>query len=375
MLWSYELPPDRIAQHPLTERDQARLLIYAQGNITESTFLHLAQYLPEGALLIYNDSKVVPARLRQGNREFLLTRIEEGGWNQGSPQRWRGLFRPGKFWRKGEALVWEEAGVHLKVHWVGEANEREGLFEVSWSPPQLSALQVLERLGEVPLPPYVEREASSEDRERYQTFFARLPGSVAAPTAGLHFTQAVLESLQRKGIMLYPVTLHVGIGTFLPIQRMEVPEEHEVGEEWFYVPLHTLMALRKASGPIVCVGTTSLRVIESLYWLGVLRLQGQNVIQVPKFPWKDLASDMPASQALAALPAPVRGTTALYVLPGYPFKLVRGLITNFHLPGSTLLALVQAFIGLEGIQKVYRYALEQGFRFLSYGDTSLLWRE
>lgn len=374
MLWSYELPPDRIASHPLPDRHNARLLIYRDGIITEDIFLHLAEHLPAGTRLLYNDSRVVPARLRQGRHEVLLTEIIEGSWYGQSPQRWKGLFRPGRFWRRGGEIIMEKAPYVLQLRWQSEADERQGIFLARWTPASATALEVIEALGEPPLPPYLHREVEPEDRSRYQTFYARQPGSVAAPTAGLHFTPAVWEKLHQRGIPAYPLTLHVGIGTFLPLRTPDAPEKHPMHAERFFISEETLNALRRGDGPILCVGTTSLRVVESLYWLGLLYARGETPQELPPLAWRALAADLSPSEALSALPARVEGSTALYILPGYPFMLTNALITNFHLPGSTLIALVQAFIGEAGIRTVYTYALERSFRFLSYGDTSLLWR-
>ncbi|GIV23393.1 MAG: S-adenosylmethionine:tRNA ribosyltransferase-isomerase [Bacteroidia bacterium] len=374
MLWSYELPEERIAQEPIEPRHTARLLLYKRGEIQETIFLRLAAFLPENTLLLYNDSRVVPARLRQAKKEFLLTELTEGGWAKGSPQRWKGLFRPARFWRKGGQLTWETPTLTLTLAWEGPANDREGYFRAEWVPAQLPALTVLELVGEPPLPPYIRRSPTDVDRQRYQTFYARTPGSVAAPTAGLHFTPEVWERLHERGIRTVPLTLHVGLGTFLPLQNPEAPETHPMHAEYFFVPEATIQALRTQEGPIVCVGTTSLRTVESLYWLGTLALQGKPNAYLPALLWQGAEALPPPKEALTALPAPLQGQTQLYILPGYPFQLVDGLITNFHQPQSTLLGLVEAFIGREGIQQVYSYALEKGFRFLSYGDTSLLWR-
>lgn len=374
MLWSYELPPDRIASHPLPERHNARLLIYRQGVITEDIFLHLAEYLPPGTRLVYNDSRVIPARLRQGRYEVLITGIMEGSWYGSSPQEWKGLFRPGRFWRRGGEVVWERAPYTLRLRWLSEADERQGLFLAEWMPASVPAIEVIEALGEPPLPPYLHRAPEPEDRSRYQTFYARQPGSVAAPTAGLHFTPEVWERLRQKGIKTYPLTLHVGIGTFLPLRTPDAPEKHPMHAEDFFIGRETLHALRSEEGPLLCVGTTSMRLVESLYWLGLLYARGTPTRILSPLVWRELASDLSPTEALSALPDQIEGSTALYILPGYPFMLTDALITNFHLPGSTLLALVQAFIGETGIDAVYTYALAHGFRFLSYGDTSLLWR-
>lgn len=273
MPWSYTLPPERIAQYPVEPRHTSRLLVYRHGTISESQVLYLADFLPEGTTLFYNDTRVVPARLRQGTREVFVTEIVSGGWEQGSPQRWKGLFRPGRFWRKGGQLLWETPTVSCLVRWEGPADGRQGFFWAEWSPPSLTALEVLEAIGEVPLPPYLHRPPDKLDLVRYQTFYAQKPGSVAAPTAGLHLTPAVWERLTQKGIATYPITLHVGLGTFLPMADPTKPETHPMHAESFSVPKTTLKALEQAQGPIACVGTTTLRTLESLYWIGVQALR------------------------------------------------------------------------------------------------------
>lgn len=374
MLWSYHLPEDKIAQYPITPRHQARLLVYKAGEITETIFLHLAEHLPPQTRIFYNDSKVVPARLKQQRHEVLLTEIVEGSWYAGSPQVWKGLFRPGRFWRRGGEMHWANDTFTLHLRWLGEADERQGLFKAEWTPATAHALDILEAFGEPPLPPYLHRDPQPEDYTTYQTLHARAPGSVAAPTAGLHFTPEVWERLRAKGISAYPLTLHVGIGTFLPLKTPDMPERHPMHAERFFISAETVSALRSAPGPILCVGTTSLRLVESLYWLGLLYARGAQPRELPALIWREMAPDLSPAEALAALPDALEGMTALYILPGYPFQLADLLITNFHLPGSTLLALVEAFIGRAGIEAVYTYALEREFRFLSYGDASLLWR-
>ncbi|MEN3040485.1 MAG: S-adenosylmethionine:tRNA ribosyltransferase-isomerase [Bacteroidia bacterium] len=374
MLWSYELPPERIAQYPLPQRHDARLLIYKEGYIQETTFLYLADYLPPETRLFYNDSKVIPARLRQGKSELLVTETVEGDWQKGSPQVWKALFRPGRFWRRGGELSWATDDCTLRVRWLSEADERQGYFAAEWTPSHYSALDILRIFGMPPLPPYLKREAEPEDKVRYQTVYAHQPGSVAAPTAGLHFTPEVWQRLGEKGIKTYPLTLHVGIGTFLPLKTPDAPEKHPMHAERFIVHKETLTALRSPEGPILCVGTTTLRLVESLYWLGLLYARGEHPTELVPLLWRETPADLSPQEALAALPDEIAGITSLYILPGYPFQLADALITNFHMPGSTLLALVQAFIGEAGIKRVYEYALDAGFRFLSYGDTSLLWR-
>lgn len=376
MLWEYDLPPERIAEWPVEPRHNARLLIYQPGRtLHEDIFLNLDRHLPENTLLLYNDSQVVFARLRQGRREVLLTEPVAGGWHLPSGQIWQGLYRPGRFWRKGGTLTWEKPPVRLTIQAAAHP-DLSLAFRLEWEPAAWPLVQVLNEVGEVPLPPYIRRATSEADKTRYQTVYAHTPGSIAAPTAGLHFTEAVFARLTEKGIRRLPITLHVGAGTFLPL-RSENPFAHEMHAETFSVSAETLTALRTHTGPIVCVGTTTCRTVESLYWLGAYRLwQGAFPTEVPPFYWRELEAPPPLTDALDALGSdPIHSRTRLYILPGYPFALTQGLITNFHQPQSTLIGLVQAFIGEEAIRAVYTYALEHGFRFLSYGDTSLLWRK
>ncbi len=376
MLWEYDLPPERIAEWPVEPRHSVRLLIYWSGRpVQEDIFLNLDRYLPENTLLLYNDSQVVFARLRQGRREVLLTERVAGGWHLPSGQIWRGLYRPGRFWRGGGTLTWEKPPIRLTVQAIAHP-DLSLVFRLEWEPAHWPLVQVLSEVGEVPLPPYIRRAVSDADKARYQTVYAHTPGSIAAPTAGLHFTEAVFARLNEKGIRRLPITLHVGAGTFLPL-RGENPFAHDMHAETFSVSVETLSALRTHTGPIVCVGTTTCRTVESLYWLGAYRLQqGAFPMEVPPFGWRELETPVPVADALSALgDDPIHSRTRLYILPGYSFALTQGLITNFHQPQSTLIGLVQAFIGEEAIRAVYTYALEHGFRFLSYGDTSLLWRQ
>ncbi len=381
MLWEYELPPEKIALWPVEPRHNARLLIYKPGaTIEEDIFLNLDRYLPEDTLLLYNDSRVVLARLRQGRSEVLLTEPIEGGWHLPSGQVWEGLYKPGRFWRRGGQLTWEKPPLRHTIqaipHPRPHTEDTPSLaFYLEWEPSDRPLFQVLAEVGQIPLPPYIHREPSELDKQRYQTIYGQIPGSIAAPTAGLHFTEAVFERLEKKGIRRLPVTLHVGVGTFLPLRTLD-PYAHEMHAETFSVSSETLEALRHHKGPVICVGTTTCRTVESLYWLGAYRLRYDCLLpEVPPFIWRDIENPPPLAEALDALGSgPLHGRTRLYILPGYPFSLTHGLITNFHQPRSTLIGLVQAFIGEEGLRHTYTYALERGFRFLSYGDTSLLWR-
>ena len=389
--FSYDLPEDRIAQQPLAERDASKLLVYRNGVITDRRFSDLAEELPPNALLVLNDTRVVNARLvfqrLTGARIEVLCLepadgkpVEQAFAERGTCE-WQCFVGNAKRWKDGEVLVFDYGRTELKA--VRSAAER---IVFSWSPAELSFAEVLERMGHVPLPPYMKRPDSEGDKERYNTVFAKHDGSVAAPTASLHFTPHVLDGLRQKGVRTASLTLHVGAGTFLPV-KSERMEGHAMHHEQVRIPLATLEALvaQQTSGPIVAVGTTALRTMESIYWHGVKLLQGNagDELDVGQWePYETAGSKLPStSETLAAVIQDLRargeeriiGRTQLLIAPGYTFRFADALITNFHQPGSTLLLLVAAFLGPHW-RSVYDHALGNGYRFLSYGDGSLLWR-
>ena len=333
----YELPPGLIAQHPLPERSASRLLCLdgATGGLTDRGFRDLPGMLRAGDLLVFNDTRVVPARLHGrketgGAVEFLVERILD---------EHRALVhaRASKPWRPGMRVLFAE-GVEARVL------EREGeLLRVEF--PGVRLLDFLHAHGHVPLPPYIARDDEGEDRERYQTVYARVPGAVAAPTAGLHFDAAILESLKKKGVQSAYVTLHVGAGTFQPVREDDI-RDHVMHGEYVEVNEETCRAVaetRARGGRVVAVGTTAVRSLESAAADGTLR--------------------------------PMAGETALFIYPGYAFKVVDAMVTNFHLPESTLLMLVCAFAGQESVLRAYRHAVEQRYRFFSYGDAMFVTRK
>lgn len=383
---TYELPEDRIAQHPLAERDASKLLVYRAGTFTDAHFRDLAEHIPAGALLVLNDTRVVNARvlLRRATGaviECMLMEPADGGpmeaaLGQREESRWWCLVGNARRW-KGEALRGEQAGHVLEATREAQEPGRQ-LVRFRWGTAHTFS-EVLQAFGAVPLPPYMHRAVGPEDAERYNTVFAAHEGSVAAPTASLHFTPRVLQALQAKGVDLAHVTLHVGAGTYLPV-KSERMEGHVMHGEQVRVPFTTLKALREALGerPIVAVGTTALRTIESLCWhADDVLLNNAGPMQVAQ--WRPY--DRPAEDTRRSLDALIRaqagedlaGRTSLLIAPGYGFRLADGLVTNFHQPQSTLLLLVSAFIG-EAWRDVYAHALANGYRFLSYGDGSLLWR-
>ena len=349
--FDYELPGELVAQRPAQQRDLARLLVHTMGAGTTSSehVADLPRHLRAGDLLVLNDTRVLPARLfgrraTGGAVEFLFV-------EPARERRWRAMVRPAKKLKQGELVsVGEELGVRLVERCRNTAGELEPLWEVELLHPgaaQDSVEALLERHGRMPLPPYIERDTdappSAEDLERYQTVYARNPGAVAAPTAGLHFTPELLAELREAGVQTASVTLHVGLGTFLPVAVEEV-EEHRMHTERYELEPRAVAAIeacRARGGRVLAVGTTSVRVLES------------------------------CADAEGRLQAG-RGRTDIFIRPGHEFRIVDGLLTNFHLPRSTLLMLVSAFAGMECIRGLYQRAIEERLRFYSYGDAMLL---
>lgn len=402
--FDYVLPESQIALHPLSERDASRLLVYGNGQIVEDTYRNIATHIPSGMLMLFNNTKVIHARLRfhkssGGRIEIFCLEPAMPGLDYaqvmaaGGHTRWKCLVGGAGKWKGGILSLTLPAGTvagveeDITLHAViGDKLDGARMVEFSWTPSESSFAQILDLFGDVPLPPYIKRTASEADRERYQTVYARHAGSVAAPTAGLHFTERVMGSLEEKGIPFCYVTLHVGAGTFLPV-KSDTMDGHIMHSEWIDVEREAIGQIaRNAHAGIVAVGTTSVRTLESLYWMGV------RVSQRPDTPYAELtlsqwdpyaeplsATQLDAASALDALLHWMqRGgydrlvtTTRLIIAPGYRYRVVRALVTNFHQPQSTLLLLVAAAIG-ESWKDVYAYALDKGFRMLSYGDGSLL---
>lgn len=344
-LFDYELPPERIAQTPIEPRDASRLLVLrADGRREHRHFTDLPEFLRAGDLLVFNDTRVMPARLcgrkpTGGRVEVLLLRRLEAG-------RWEGLVHPGRRVPVGATLLFEAGADRLRAEVVerGEEGTRVLLFHVPDGPH--AADEAIHRLGQVPLPPYIREPL--RDPERYQTIFAREEGSAAAPTAGLHFTPRVLDALRERGVEFAFVTLHVGIGTFRPVKSEEI-EAHEMHAEVYSVPEGTAEAIARCRGRVVAVGTTTVRCLES-----AARPEG----------------DAEGTRRVRA----GSGVTRLYITPGYRFRVVDAMITNFHMPRSSLLIMVSAFAGRERILEAYREAVARGYRFLSFGDAMLLER-
>lgn len=394
--FSYELPTEKIADFPLAERDQSKLLHYSAGKIVDHRFHELPDLLKPNDLLVFNQTRVVQARLLFKNSTgarievFCLAPLGQTDMVQAMLQKgsaeWLCMVGRASKWKEDEVLKAEhsESGIQLKVRML--RREAEGFkLHFSWEPNAHCFAEILEYFGKIPLPPYIKREPVEGDSERYQTVYASENGSVAAPTAGLHFTDAVLESLQTRHIEIAKLTLHVGAGTFKPV-KAERMADHAMHEERVIIGLDVIKQLAACKGRVVAVGTTSLRSLESLYWTA-LRLKNKPdsdwKIQVSQWEPYESGYMQDSFQELMAWLAEgmrergiqaITGSTGLLIAPGYSLKVAEGLITNFHQPNSTLLLLVAAVIG-DDWEMVYAHALENGYRFLSYGDSSLLVRK
>ena len=388
--FTYELPDERIAKQPLGRRDASKLLVYRDGVVADHVFQDLPGLLPPGALLVLNDTRVVHARVRFRRATgavlecMVLTpeagRTIEQALVDRQRTRWWCMMGNAKRW-KGEPLQLEQQGIRLEAVRT-EQRDGEHLIEFSWNT-DAPFVEVLNAFGAVPLPPYMRREAMPEDDARYNTVFAERDGSVAAPTASLHFSDGVMADLLARGTNTTRVTLHVGAGTFLPVKSADMAGHHMHAEE-IHVGHATIATLldQLRRGPIVPVGTTALRTIESLYWHGVKLIRGDQAKDIDIDQWEPYGPSSSAVESRAALEAvlasigpngSVSGRTRLLLAPGYQFRLADALVTNFHQPQSTLLLLVAAFIGPDW-RKVYDHAMHSDYRFLSYGDGSLLFR-
>lgn len=389
--YDYPLPEDRIAKYPLPERDISNLLVLKDNEICKSQFKHIGDFLPKGALLVFNETKVIRARLQfhkaTGSRIEVFCLEPERDYQQAfaaaSPVRWKCLIGNSKRWKGGplEMQLTVDGKPVTLMAWRIAQNDQYADIEFAWSPENLPFASVLEAAGETPLPPYLHRDAEPDDRNRYQTVFARYDGSVAAPTAGLHFTKPLMETLHAQGFAFDEVTLHVGAGTFKPVATDTIGR-HAMHSETIIVRKSLIENLMAHFGkPVIPVGTTSTRTLESLYWIGVLlKEQGTELRPLhveqwfPYEPHEPLSATEALQYVLTYLDlhglTRLEATTALMIAPSYKMRVITGLITNFHQPKSTLLLLVSALIG-EHWHECYRFALDNGFRFLSYGDSCL----
>ena len=395
--YTYDLPDELIAKYPLEIRDASKLLIYEQGKLTEDNYNNIAAHIPADTLMVFNQTRVVNARLlfkKESGSVIEVFCLEphshyadiQTAMGQKGHVLWQCMIGGAAKWKHGMVLTLQS---HTPLFTLSAkiVERLAGTFivELRWDNDSLSFAEVLQSAGRVPLPPYMHRQPEQADTERYQTVFAREEGSVAAPTAGLHFTKEVLRKLHDKNIQATYVTLHVGAGTFKPVSS-DTMEEHEMHAEWMEVSTelieHLLLHLDKK---IIAVGTTSLRTLESLYHIGNLLVYGVEIdfakIAIGQWVPYEHHSFVSAKNALLALLDHLKEQkvgklitrTQILIAPGYAFRLVSGLVTNFHQPKSTLLLLVSAFIG-DDWRKLYNHALENEYRFLSYGDGCLLWR-
>lgn len=396
--YSYILPESKIANYPLPERDQSKLLIWNKGEIKEDIYKNITDHLPEKSLLIFNNTKVIQARIlfkksTGGVIEiFCLEPYEQNNeynsvMNKKEFVHWKCLIGGASKWKSGpleKSFIINNKEVNLKAELTKKLPEAY-ITKLSWKPDEYSFGEIIEHAGEMPLPPYIKRKAIEEDRKSYQTIYAEQDGSVAAPTAGLHFTPGIFSSFKNKNILTDFITLHVGAGTFKPV-KSKVMLSHEMHAEWIDVSMSVIKNILKNKEKIIAVGTTSLRTIESLYWMGLKVLSNINCVignlEIKQWGVYDknfLETNVSVENALTALLnwmklnqlTRIISKTQILILPGYKFKIAKGLITNFHQPKSTLLLLIAAAIGNEW-KRIYNYALENNFRFLSYGDGCLL---
>ena len=394
--YNYNLPDERIAKFPLAKRDNSKLLLYRHGEVTEDVFHNIAQYLPKGALMVFNNTKVIQARLHFRKETgalievFLLEPYMPADYEQMFQTTghcsWLCMIGNLKKWKEGTLKrTFDVKGKEVTL--VAERKEdvhKSYRVDFSWDASDVSWAELLDAVGELPIPPYLNRETQESDKTTYQTVYSKIKGSVAAPTAGLHFTPEVLADIDRHGIDREELTLHVGAGTFKPVKSEEI-QDHEMHTEYICVHRQTLEKLIRHEAKAIAVGTTSVRTLESLYYIGVklektLDLSEEelhvcqwepyeNAVAKPITPIKAIENILAYldKHGLSALHA----STQIIIAPGYEYNIVKMLVTNFHQPQSTLLLLVSAFVHGDW-RKIYDYALAHDFRFLSYGDSSLL---
>ena len=412
--YNYDLPDERIAKFPIAQRDHSKLLVYKHGEVSDDVFHHLPTYLPQGALMIFNNTKVIQARLHFRKETgalievFLMEPAEPTDYELmfqttghcswlcmiGNLKKWKEGSLKRHFEIKGNKLTLSatmrrgDALGSEAQEMVAKGGGTNYWVDFDWDNDKVSFAEILEAVGELPIPPYLNRKTEESDKTTYQTVYSKIKGSVAAPTAGLHFTDAVLKDLDAHGVDREEVTLHVGAGTFKPVKSLEI-EGHQMHTEYIVVHRRSLEKLIKHECRVIAVGTTSVRTIESLYYMGVHLLKhpeaNEDDLHVKQWDPYELSEDgnlvdgitpMQAIQAIIdyldrnGLEA-LHSSTQIIIAPGYQYKIVKMLVTNFHQPQSTLLLLVSAFLHGDW-KKVYDYALSHDFRFLSYGDSSLL---
>ncbi len=409
--YNYSLPDERIAKFPLKERDHSKLLVYNKGKLSDDVFYNLPQYLPQGALMVFNNTRVIQARMHFRKETGALIEVflmepalpadYEQMFQSTSHCSWLCMIGNLKKWKEGSLKrEFEIKGHKLTLSATmdrSKAIEKGGgtnyWVDFEWDAAEVNFAEILDAVGELPIPPYLNRKTEESDKTTYQTVYSKIKGSVAAPTAGLHFTDKVLKDVDAHGIVRDEVTLHVGAGTFKPVKTEEI-EGHKMHSEYIVVHRHTFERLLQHEGTAIAVGTTSVRTLESLYYVGVKILRNPNAteeeLSVEQWEPYDLPHDDAGLVIVEGKPVQVcdsikaildyldrdglealHTSTRIIIAPGYVYKIVKMLVTNFHQPKSTLLLLVSAF--LKGSwREVYNYALDHGFRFLSYGDSNLL---
>lgn len=396
--FDYELPLDRIAFSPLLKRDESKLLIWKQNIVAESTYASIEQFIPQQSCLFFNNSKVIAARIlfeKKSNSinhnatsfieifclepTLAFSPVNIAMQAQGKVQ-WTCLVGSAKKWKEEfleKEIYWNDSILHFKAK---KIKQGDGKFEIefTWDKNQVSFSEILQSIGQIPLPPYIEREANESDKERYQTTYATQEGSVAAPTAGLHFSEPLLQKIKDKGIDEKFITLHVGAGTFMPVKTENI-NEHVMHAEFVDVTKLTIAYLAETNNSVIAVGTTTLRTIESLYWLGLKLMQSPmnpNAIELLQWDAYQLKNEnLSKKEVLHFLLQWMENNqleqlifkTQLMIVPGYRFQIIHGLITNFHQPKSTLLLIIAAITG-DDWKNIYQHAIENGYRFLSYGD-------
>jgi S-adenosylmethionine:tRNA ribosyltransferase-isomerase len=394
--YDYDLPSDRIAQYPVSERDNSQLLVYKDDKIVKDTFRNIDDYLPPDSLLVFNNSRVIRARILFRKETGAIIEIlcleplapSEYSLSLSSTEsvEWKCLVGNLKKWKTGILTTpFEYNGKQYSLYAERlQSDDEAWRIKFGWNCNGLSFGEVIEITGHIPLPPYINRDDEPEDIERYQTVYSSISGSVAAPTAGLHFTDYVLKKIKARGIKTVELTLHVGAGTFQPVKVKNI-HKHEMHCEHFSIHAKAIASLLENQGKIIAVGTTSVRTLESIYWLGVKLIKNPSDV-IPSFSlgqWEayEMATGVSVRESLGALLNYInkrkltylQAATSILIVPGYEFRMTNGMVTNFHQPRSTLLLLISAWTG-NSWKKLYTFAIENMFRFLSYGDSSLLLR-
>lgn len=394
--YNYNLPDEKIAKYPLSKRDESKLLFYDNGELISDTFRNLSTHLPKDSLIVSNNTKVIRARLeffKETGARIEVFCLEPHmpvdysiSFAQTEKCTWQCIVGNLKKWKSGKLskkINLNNQEITIEVERIGKILDAHEI-EFSWNNPNFCFSEILEAMGNIPIPPYLKRNSEESDLSTYQTIYSKIKGSVAAPTAGLHFTQDVFESLSKKNIQAHEVTLHVGAGTFKPVKD-DLIIDHEMHTEHFVITKDTIPPLLKNLGSITAVGTTTVRTLESLYWLGVKIINKSFANSVYHVNQWDAYNDNGLIEVKDALKAVhnevanskdghINASTAIMIVPGYKFNIIDRLITNFHQPKSTLLLLIGAFIGTDW-KGIYKYALENNYRFLSYGDSCLFYRK